>query len=119
LRKGSEDRDGGREGEDSEEGDESEEGDKTEEEGVDSGSDDDDDANSDMAHSDILTSPPKSDEEYEVASQSRRKHVIKRSEFHLIDMGNPEFVVGQKFLSIQVFREAVRECNVKMGKDVN
>jgi hypothetical protein len=71
-----------------------------------------------MACSDILTSPPKSDEEYEVASQSQRKHVTKRSEFHLTDMGNPEFVVGQKFPSIQVFREAVRECNAKMGKDV-
>jgi hypothetical protein len=117
MREGSEDRDGCREGEDSEEGD------KSEEQVVDEGSDDDDDdddddANSDMARSDILTSPPKSDEDYEVASQSRRKHVTKRSEFHLTDMGNPEFVVGKKFPSIQVFREAVRECNVKMGKDV-
>jgi hypothetical protein len=31
-------------------------------------------------------------------------------------MGNLEFVVGQKFSSIQVFREAVRECNVKWGR---
>jgi hypothetical protein len=115
MREGSEDRDGGRKGEDSEEG---EEGDKSEEEGVDSGSDDDDNANSDMARSDILTYPPKSDEEYEVASQSREKHVTKWSEFHLTDMGNPEFVVGKKFSSIQVFREVVRKCNVKMGKDV-
>jgi hypothetical protein len=45
-----------------------------------------------MARSDILTSPPKSDEEYEVDSQ--RKHVTKRSEFHMTDMGNNDFVVG-------------------------
>jgi hypothetical protein len=69
-----------------------------------------------MAPSDILTSPPKSDEEYEVDSQ--RKYVTKRSEFHMIDMSNNDFVVGQKFSSIQVFRDAVRESNVNMGKDV-
>jgi hypothetical protein len=42
-----------------------------------------------------------------------------RSEFHMTDMGNPNFVVGQKFPSIQVFKDAVRESNVNMGKDVN
>jgi hypothetical protein len=108
---GREDSDGG-EGEESGEDEESEEG------GDDSGRStvDDDDANSDMARSDILTSPPKSDEEYEVDSQ--RKHITKWSEFHLTDMGNNDFVVGQKFSSIQVFRDAVRESNVNMEKDV-
>ncbi|XP_062153473.1 uncharacterized protein LOC133861694 [Alnus glutinosa] len=52
----------------------------------------DDDANSNMARSDILTSPPKSDEEYEIPSQSRRKHVSRQPEFHMTDMGNPDFV---------------------------
>jgi hypothetical protein len=33
--------------------------------------------------------------------------VSKRSEFHMTDMGNNDFVVGQKFSSIQVFRDAV------------
>jgi hypothetical protein len=36
----------------------------------------------------------------------------------MTDMGNNDFVVGQKFSSIQVFRDAVRESNVNMGKDV-
>jgi len=75
MREGSEDRDDCREGEDSEEADKSEE--QVVDEGSDDDDDDDDDANSDMARSDILTSPPKSDEDYEVASQSRRKHVTR------------------------------------------
>jgi hypothetical protein len=37
----------------------------------------------------------------------------------MTDIGNPDFVVGQKFPSIQVFRDAVRESNVNMRKDVN
>jgi hypothetical protein len=45
--------------------------------------------------------------------------VSRQPEFHMTDMGNPDFVVGQKFSSIQVFRDAVRESNVNMGKDVN
>ncbi len=36
----------------------------------------------------------------------------------MTDMGNNDFVVGQKFSSIQVFRDAVRESNVNIGKDV-
>jgi len=78
----------------------------------------DDDANLDMARNDILTSPPKSDEEYEIDSQSWRKHVSRRSEFHMTDMGSLDFVVGKKFPSIKVFRDAVRESNVNIGKDV-
>jgi len=71
-----------------------------------------------MPRTHILTSPSNSDEEYEVASQSQRKHVTKWSEFQMTNMGNPGFVVGQKFPSIQIFRDVVRECNVNMGKDV-
>jgi len=36
----------------------------------------------------------------------------------MTDMGNSEFVVGQKFPSIQVFKDAVKESNVNIGKDV-
>jgi hypothetical protein len=71
--KGREESDGGVEGEESDESDEGEE--EGDEDGgrlrVDysnSGSDYDEDANSNMPHSDILTSPPKSDDEYEVTS---------------------------------------------------
>jgi len=45
--------------------------------------------------------------------------VSRRSKFHMTDMGNPDFVVGQTFSSIQVFRDTVRESIVNMGKDVN
>jgi hypothetical protein len=72
-----------------------------------------------MACSDILTSTPNSDEEDEVASQSQSKYVTKPFEFQMADMGNPEFVVVQKFPSIQLFRNAVRECNVNMMNDIN
>jgi hypothetical protein len=44
--------------------------------------------------------------------------VTELSEFQTVDMGNIEFVVGQKFPSIQIFKNAVRETNVNMGKDV-
>jgi hypothetical protein len=37
----------------------------------------------------------------------------------MTNMGNPNFVVGHKFPSIQVVRDAVRKSNVNMGKDVN
>jgi hypothetical protein len=80
------------------------------------GVEDDDDTNSDMARSDILISPPNSDGEEEVAPQS--KYVTKSSEFQMPDLGHPEFVVGQKFSSIKIFRTAVRECNLNMGKDI-
>jgi len=112
---------GGEESDESDEGEEEgdeEEGDEDEGRGVDhtnSGFDYDEDANSDMPRSNILTSPPRSDDEYEVTSQ---RHVTEPSEFQMADMGNTEFVVGQKFSSIQVFINAVRETNVNMGKDV-
>jgi hypothetical protein len=105
---GSVDNEDGEEGEESEESEESEDGVED--------NDDDDDANSDMARSDILISPPNSDEEEEVAPQS--KYVTKSSEFQMADLGHPEFVVGQKFSSIKIFRTAVRECNLSMGKDI-
>jgi len=36
----------------------------------------------------------------------------------MANMGNPEFVMVQKFPSIQIFRDVVRECNVNKGNDV-
>jgi hypothetical protein len=103
---GSVDNEDGEEGEESEESEESENGVEDD--------DDEDDANSDIARSDILISPPNNDEEEEVALQS--KYVTKSSEFQMADLGHPEFMVGQKFSSIKIFRTAVRECNLNMGK---
>jgi len=107
---GREESDGGGEGEESDESDEGEEegdedGGRLRVDHSNNGSDYDEDANSDMPHSDILTSPPRSDDEYEVTSQSRRRRVTEPSKFQMADMGNTEFVVGQKFSSIQVFQK--------------
>jgi hypothetical protein len=76
----------------------------------------DDGQDSDMARSDILTSPPNSDEECEVVSQPACKP--RHSEFHPSDLHNPQLCVGQKFPSIKLFREAVRDNNLRKGKDV-
>jgi len=91
---GREESDGGVEGEESDESDEGEE-EGDEDEGrlrVDhsnSGSNYDEDANSDMPRSDILTSPPRSDDEYEVTSQSQRRHVTEPSEFQTAESVQP------------------------------
>jgi hypothetical protein len=77
---------------------------------------DDDDVGSGMARSDILISPPMSNEENEVYSFARC--VTRRIEFQENDMLNPQFSNGQRFPSIQVFREAIRESNLKNGKDI-
>jgi hypothetical protein len=76
----------------------------------------DDDVESDMARSDILISPPRSDEEYEADSSARC--VTRRTEFQETDMMSPQLCNGLKFPSIKVFREAVRESNIKNGKDI-
>jgi hypothetical protein len=41
-----------------------------------------------------------------------------RSEFQMSNMGDPQLSVGQKFPSIQVFRDVVRESNIKKWKDI-
>jgi hypothetical protein len=40
-------------------------------------------------------------------------------EFQEIDIGNPELKLKMKFSSIQLFREAVKQYNVRRGKDIN
>ncbi|XP_059435398.1 uncharacterized protein LOC132168430 [Corylus avellana] len=77
---------------------------------------DDDEANSTMARSDILVSPPISDEENEVSSIARC--VTRRTEFQQTDRSNPQLSNEQLFPSIKVFREAIRENNLKKGKDI-
>jgi hypothetical protein len=77
---------------------------------------DDDDVDSDMACSDILISPPTSDGENEVYCFARC--VIRRTKFQETDMLNPQLSNGQRFSLIKLFREAIRESNLKNGKDI-
>jgi hypothetical protein len=72
---------------------------------------DDDDTNSKMVRSDILESPPNSDEEDGVTSK-------KTLEFHQVDMANPVLKLKMTFPNIQTFREAVKEYNVQRGKEI-
>jgi hypothetical protein len=77
---------------------------------------DDNDANSDMEQSDILVSPPISDEENEVDSLATC--VTRRIEFQQTDMYNPQLSNGLTFPSIKIFREAIRENNLRNKKDI-
>jgi hypothetical protein len=71
---------------------------------------------SNLARSDILITPPKSDEEYEAASKA--KCVTKTYQFEDVDMEDPRLNVGMSFESAAQFRKAVREYNFFRGKDV-
>jgi hypothetical protein len=75
-----------------------------------------DDVSSKMARSDVLLSPPASDDENE--AHSRRRCVPKVSEFVETDMDDPKLEVGQRFIHAKQFREAVRTFNLLKGKDV-
>jgi hypothetical protein len=75
-----------------------------------------DEVSSNLARSDILVSPPKSDEENDVGS--RPSCVTRTSEFIDVDMEDPKLAVGMTFNSAMQFRQAVREYNLYRGKDV-
>jgi hypothetical protein len=72
---------------------------------------DDDDTNSKMGRSDILESPPNSDEEDGVTSE-------KTLEFHQVDMANLVLKLKMTFSDIQTFREADKGYNVQRGKEI-
>jgi hypothetical protein len=74
-----------------------------------------DEVSSNLARSDILITPPKSDEEYKAAS--RAKCVTKTSQFEDVDMEDPHLDVGMSFELVAQFRKAVREYNLFRGKD--
>ncbi|GLT73312.1 hypothetical protein SLA2020_451800 [Shorea laevis] len=74
-----------------------------------------DEVSSNLARSDILVSPPKSDEENDVGS--RPKCVTRTSEFHDVDMEDPKLDVGMTFTSGSLDK-LVREYNLFRGKDV-
>lgn len=73
---------------------------------------DDGDINSECGRSDILVSPVPSDEDDGVTSFPNDH------DFHAVDLQDPHLKLKMKFTSIQVFREAVREYNLKRGKDI-
>jgi hypothetical protein len=67
-------------------------------------------------HKVIFLYPPISDEENKVKSLATC--VTRRTEFQQIDMYNPQLSNGLTFSSIKVFREAIRENNLRNGKDI-
>jgi hypothetical protein len=67
---------------------------------------------SEMGRSDILLSPPVSDEDSGGISFNLG------SEFHAMDLVNPTLKLKMKFYSLQLFREAVKQYNVQRGKDI-
>jgi hypothetical protein len=71
---------------------------------------------SNLARSDILITPLKSDEEYEAACRS--KCVTRTSQFEDMDMEDPHLDVGMTFETAAQFRKAMREHNLFRGKDV-
>jgi hypothetical protein len=75
-----------------------------------------DQVSSNLGRSDILVTPPKSDEENEVGS--RPSCVTRISEFHDADMEDHKLVVGMTFTLVNQFRQAVREYNLFRRKDV-
>jgi hypothetical protein len=75
-----------------------------------------DEVSSNLARSDVLVSPPKSDEEFEATSGVRC--VTRASQFEDVDMEDPHLDVGMPFDSVAQFRKAMREYNLFRGKDV-
>jgi hypothetical protein len=71
-----------------------------------------DDNDSEIGRSDIILSPPISDEGDGGISFNPRL------EFHKVDLVNPNLKLKMKFSSLQLFREAVKQYNVKRGKDI-
>jgi hypothetical protein len=67
--------------------------------------------NSEMGRSDILESPPNSDEDNGVTSE-------KTPEFDQVEMANPVLKLKMTFSDIQTFREAIKEYNVQRGKEI-
>lgn len=71
-----------------------------------------DERDSDIGRSDILLSPTVSEDEDGGISSH---HGV---EFQEIDLGNPKLKLKMKFSSIQLFREAVKQYNVRRGNDI-
>jgi hypothetical protein len=76
-----------------------------------------DEATSEMSQSDILISPPASDEEDEVDSE--RVYVTKRVPFSPSDLGNPVLQRGNTFHDMYEFRKAIKHANVLKRKDLH
>ena len=68
-----------------------------------------------MLKNDELISPLATSDEEKVPKGPKPKSV----EFDVIDMSNPVLENGMKFVDVYQFREAVREYNLKKGKDLS
>ena len=73
------------------------------------------DWDSEMPNSDELITPLATSDEDNVPKGSKPKSV----EFDVIDMSSPMLENGMKFADVYQFREAVREYNLKIGKDLS
>uniref|UniRef100_A0A2N9EY34 SWIM-type domain-containing protein n=1 Tax=Fagus sylvatica TaxID=28930 RepID=A0A2N9EY34_FAGSY len=73
------------------------------------------DWDSEMPNSDELITPLATSDEEKVPKGPKPKSV----EFNVIDMSNPVLENGMKFANVYQFREAVREYNLKIGKDLS
>uniref|UniRef100_A0A2N9IJF0 Transposase MuDR plant domain-containing protein n=1 Tax=Fagus sylvatica TaxID=28930 RepID=A0A2N9IJF0_FAGSY len=73
------------------------------------------DWHSEMPNSDELITPLATSDEEKVPKGQKPKSV----EFDVIDMSNPVLENGMKFADVYQFREAVREYNLKIGKDLS
>jgi hypothetical protein len=65
-----------------------------------------------QGRSDILLSPPISDDDSGEISSNLG------SEFHTMDLVNPSLKLKMKFSTLQLFREAVKQYNVQRDKDI-
>uniref|UniRef100_A0A2N9ETW0 SWIM-type domain-containing protein n=1 Tax=Fagus sylvatica TaxID=28930 RepID=A0A2N9ETW0_FAGSY len=73
------------------------------------------DWDSEMPNSDELITPLATSDEDNVPKGPKPKSV----EFDVIDMSSPVLENGMKFADVYQFREAVREYNLKIGKDLS
>jgi hypothetical protein len=73
------------------------------------------DWDSEMPNSDELITPLATSDEDNVPKGPKPKSV----EFDVIDMSSPMLENGMKFADVYQFREAVREYNLKIGKDLS
>lgn len=76
--------------------------------------DEEDEVSSKLARSDILVTPPKSDEEYKLINGA--EYVTRTSQFQDVDMEDSHLEVGKSFDSADQFRKAVREYNLFRGE---
>jgi len=73
----------------------------------------------DLSRSDVLISPPASDEEgMAEAESSRRPYVTKRVPFSNDDFKDPILQLGNTFQNVYDFRKSIKQASILKGKDL-